>query len=135
MQRHNIPNLQPILATLPLIIAVAGCSYSSERQSASEADCLYKEQIRLIRAYTDSIAKAPDSAAVFSHMASFRTEQERIYFKYSPDTDLAIHEGRNDTLSREIGKMLSLKEQRLKKFSQPTDSAASKENEQLGAGS
>lgn len=95
---------------------LAGCSAPGDNENEREAGDLFRESYALIKSYTDSLAKAPDSAAVASLSEHFENKITRLNFKYRADTDLEMTEQENDTLAVMLERYVIARDSRLEKL-------------------
>lgn len=121
-----------IKKTLLIIMAAAAspvissCSMGDEKRDNRDADKLYSESIQLLRVYTDSLSKAPDTIAIQQLMERFEKRLDKINSDVVAETDLHLSEGENDTLAILVQKLINTKNLRIKRVSgvTPADSIA-----------
>ena len=117
---HIIPNhikrgARLFTAVAAACVAVlAGCSGSESDPREKEAAMLYQRLCKVTRLYTDSIGAASDSAQINALFERYEKEFDRISFDVSPDTDIFLTEGENDTISMLQSRLLNKRLQRLK---------------------
>lgn len=93
-----------IYVTLAAAASLAGCGASSRQRDMESnrrlADSVYVEQVKLLRAYTDSLAAAADSARVHSLAAAFDDRQAALAVRASALGDTLLDDHRQETLWR-----------------------------------
>lgn len=117
----------PVLPALFMVL-IAGCSGKQETSTVdNDAEQLYHESAALLKAYTDSIAKAPDSLTWAAIDERLERQLTRLNFKYPADTDLKFDGGMNDTLFSLTTRYVRTREKRIRNILhpvQPQDSTA-----------
>lgn len=99
------------------IIAICiptGCVQNTHIHNRDEARQLYRQSVREIRIYTDSMKNAHDSVEVIRLDEGFRERLTKINMESSPETDALLSEGENDTLFLLTSNYLAVKKNRLK---------------------
>lgn len=86
-------------AVIVAIGFVGGCAKSKEENKRPDARSLYYHSAMLIRGYTDSLIKARDTLELQRLNDNFETAIDKLNFTYPKETDMAINEGENDTLT------------------------------------
>jgi lipoprotein len=86
-------------AVIVAIGFVGGCAKSKEEDKRPDARSLYYHSAMLIRGYTDSLIKARDTLELQRLNDNFETAIDKLNFTYPKETDMAINEGENDTLT------------------------------------
>lgn len=90
--------LQILLFSLFGILCLASCKEHRPDPLESQARDLFDKSSAMIRAYTDSMNAANDSALWARLDRDFDRRLARLNFEYPADTDLRMTEGENDTL-------------------------------------
>ena len=101
---------------LAMTLTIWGCASKPEETVADESEKLFRETVALAERFTDSIAMAPDSAAVDAAIVRFNVLLDSLNMAVPPNTDLRIDESRNDTILRCLEELLEIKRQRLESF-------------------
>lgn len=105
------------MATLLVVSSfMAGCGNHGDGESNRQGALLYEESYRLVKSYTDSLAKAPDSASVKRLSESFETTIAKVNFKYGADTDLEMTQQENDTLATLLDRYAKVRDSRLEQL-------------------
>lgn len=110
-----------LLSALALTATATGCRKSVEDGKSRQAEALYRDLYALAKSYTDSIAKAPDSAQVGILAERFETRISKINSNYPPETDYAMTEQENDTLKSLLDRYVVVRDSRLKKLHLASD--------------
>lgn len=116
----------PILLSL-LLPVLTSCSGSTDGEdSPTAADSLYMLNVQAIKAYTDSLRLANDSASLASAINGLEERLKEINEKFPLNTDSQIVEGRQDTIIRLTEEYLKVKESRLHPKADPDTTDTSK---------
>lgn len=107
------------LLMMMVVLGLAACSGREETALPDDSDVLCRGLLGVTRAYADSIAAAPDSAAAERLYVRACHLLDSVNFSVAPDTDLLLTEAENDTLCREITALRTLYENRLAVFGVP----------------
>lgn len=102
-----------------LCTALGGCSGKNEDTRGAQARSLYEKSLTLVRSYSDSMARAKDSAAVERLSEAYDEAVTKLNFNYPADTDPDMSEGENDTLARLTLRFVSLRDSLLYRFAHP----------------
>lgn len=114
-QETRIMRVLPIIGIISiLLITAAGCDKKTERKTRGEEDRLYSESVALIKRYTDSLAATTDSTQIHNLMTHFQDRLDKINNGVSPETDMLMSEGQNDTLAELVAKLLETRDKSLK---------------------
>ena len=89
-----------------MILTVLSCGKkATEEEVPDEQITLYHQTLRLIQVYSDSLKYAVDSVETIDIFSRFNSKLDSLNFTVSPDTDLKLSEGENDTLFNCIQKI------------------------------
>lgn len=108
-----------VIAGILLTATVFSCSSGMETTHARSATELYNNSVKLIKNYTDSLLLARDSVRVNTLADNLNEELTTLNFKYSPNSDILLSEGENDTLAYMVEKFVKLKNEQLYGFAHP----------------
>lgn len=111
---------------VPLLMA---CGSKAGEEKPDDSDMLYKETLRLITLYTDSIGAATDSVGAEEAFAGFSAQIDSLNMAVEPNTDLLLTEGENDTIYRRITALRTLYDNKLAEFGHKT--AHSEQNDSI----
>lgn len=117
--KHTILNhisrgsLRYVSAAAVCAAMLAGCSGAESDPREKEAAILYQRLCKVTRLYTDSISAAGDSARINALFERYEKEFDRISFDVSPDTDIFLTEGENDTIVMLQARLLEKRSKRL----------------------
>lgn len=110
-----------------LSLAVGSCSGDKSDNNHQEAAKLYTKICNLTALYVDSISQAPDSASVHALLERFEERLDGVNYEVLPDTDYALNEAENDTISMMLDSLGRTRARRLLKLANhpaPADSLA-----------
>lgn len=107
-----------------MLLLSAGCTRETATDDHSDADALFRESVRLLRTYTDSLAKATDSATCRRLSENLDSELTKLNFRYPANTDMSLTEGQNDTLYRLTTRYIRIRDKRISNPAAPQDSTA-----------
>lgn len=79
-------------------LSLSACGSRDSDSREGEADILFEHLKTLTRAYCDSMKLARDSARANALFERYEAAFEKCSFQVSPDTDLFLNEGQNDTI-------------------------------------
>lgn len=96
-------------AVIVAIDFVGGCAKSKEEDKRPDARSLYYNSAMLIKGYTDSLIKARDTLELQKLNENFETAIDNLNFSYPKETDMAINEGENDTLTLLIDRYIRVR--------------------------
>lgn len=117
----SIKVLTCVVAAVALSFMIS-CADGGKREHNASAASLYGKTVETLKAYTDSVRRAPDSAAVLALRDRCRDRLDHLNFEFPADTDLDMTEGENDTIAILSSRFLATASQRLQSFAtQPTD--------------
>ena len=99
-----------------ILILASGCRKTSDSTTHIAAEQLFNKSLVLLRAYTDSMKSARDSAHVELLARAFDSKINAVNFEFPPDTDLRLTEEENDSLIKLSDRMVEARRKRLKHF-------------------
>ena len=109
------------------VACLSGCMSDNKVKDRTEARGLFRRISSLTRVYTGKVASAPDSASWAQACLEFEDSLEKINFSVSPDTDLLLTEGQNDTIHNLTVKYIEARDRRIQEILHPvvpTDTVA-----------
>lgn len=109
---------------------LAGCEHKTSSPQEQSVPELYFRTVDCLKAYADSMAKAPDSAAVYRLMADMQSALTKLNFKFPANTDLELTEDENDTIYLMTKHILDEKNKRLETFAR-RDTVSKEETDSL----
>lgn len=95
------------------------CGRSHQEGENSEAFQLFSAIRELNMKYIDSLVVAKDSNQVNKLTQTYEERMVKINFSYSPDTDLLMTEGQNDTIVALTSRFALIRDSLLYRFSNP----------------
>lgn len=101
-----------------LAVCLAGCGPRARVKDRSEALSLFNEVTSLTERYTAKIAVAPDSASWAQLSAEYEDSLDKVNFTFSPDTDLLLTEGQNDTIVTLMSEYVRVRDERIHRLLQ-----------------
>lgn len=107
---------EALLMVMVLAMVFAGCGKQRNTDPRLEARNLYGKNMSMLRMYIDSVENARDSASVNRLIVNYGEKQVKLYYDFPPDTDLKLTEDENDTLSVMTERLLSAREEKLRRF-------------------
>ena len=125
MQPHRCfkPGTAPVLILSGMAMLMScSCRRKEVSQLEIEADRLYHRSVELTKTYTDSMAKAKDSATVLRLDHSLDDKLTKLNYEYRAETYLEISQGQNDTLTNITLRFASLRDSLLNRFAHPLPS-------------
>lgn len=99
-----------------ILVYSGSCTGNKDQNSHLQASRLFEKSIVLIKAYTDSLNVARDSAHVESLARSFESKINTVNFEFPPETDLKLTQEENDSLIKLIDRLVDARRRRLKQF-------------------
>lgn len=104
--RHKTLYALPFLLLSMITISLTTACNNSKGKQTREQDVIYIEEIKLLEKYTKEIKTAKDTASIDSLLKVVTTELENLNARHTPDIDLLLTEGQNDTLQYKIEYLL-----------------------------
>lgn len=96
------------------MIPASGCRKSDSKQDHAMAAQLFAKSVGTIRAYTDSLKAANDSASLRRLKEGINEKLAKINFQFPADTDLQMTEDENDSLISMIDRVVAIIEEKEK---------------------
>lgn len=112
------------------LFILGACQEKKPTPQETAAPELYRSVVGVLRGYSDSIARAKDSAGVNRLMERLTEELTGINFNQPANTDWSLSEDENDSIYQLTTRLMKLRDERLKKLSKDsveTDSIAAPE--------
>lgn len=114
--RHSICSIA-LAAYVSLFLT--GCGRKPNKNSHIHAAQLFEKSLVLLRAYTDSLSIAKDSAHVEFLARAYESKINAINFEFPPETDLRLTQEENDSLIKLTDRLVAARKDRLKYFASP----------------
>lgn len=114
--RHSICS---VILTASVSLSLIGCARKPNKNSHIHAAQLFEKSLVLLRAYTDSLSIAKDSAHVESLARAYESKINAINFEFPPETDLRLTQEENDSLIKLTDRLVATRRDRLKYFASP----------------
>ncbi len=108
-----------IAAMLLAGIMTVGCTSEKQKKDRTEAEDMFRNISILVSHFTTKVETAPDSASWAKVCVEFEDSLDKISLSYSPDTDLLLTEGQNDTIQSLIQAYLTAKNSRINEIMHP----------------
>lgn len=102
------------------IIALQSCGSNNDGNRDEHSRELFEKTMKLTRTYTDSLLHAKDSTAVYRMTSEYENAVTHLNYEYSPQADIDISEGENDTIISLTLRYLAVKDSVLKRFANKT---------------
>lgn len=107
-----------IIAFLTMICAF-GCTTEKKNKDRREASDMFNRICKLTKEYTEKLTNAQDSSAWASLCTEFEDKLDKVSFSYSPDTDLLLTEGQNDTIHSLMLEYIKTRNERIHEILHP----------------
>ncbi len=101
------------------LLPLTSCKEKTDKNSHIHAAHLFEKSIVLLRAYTDSLSTARDSAHVESLARAYESKINAVNFEFPPETDLKLTQEENDSLIKLTDRLVAARRDRLKYFASP----------------
>ena len=98
------------------ILAFAGCTQNTNRQSDTEPHDLFVKSVGLQHEFLKKMEAAEDSISIDSLLNVYEKAITEINFSVKPLTDFKLTEQENDSLSKLTLKIVELKKKKLSEF-------------------
>ncbi|MDE6768320.1 MAG: hypothetical protein K2J78_01190 [Muribaculaceae bacterium] len=117
-----------IILAVSVSLSLIGCARKPNKNSHIHAAQLFEKSLVLLRAYTDSLSIAKDSAHVESLARAYESKINAINFEFPPETDLRLTQEENDSLIKMTDRLVAARRDRLKYFASPHNDSTKMEN-------
>lgn len=111
-----------ITMTAALMLIAAGCTEQKQKDNHDYASEMFKKLKDAGRVYTDSMAAAKDSAAIFRLDEAYEERLARITDEFPPETDNSLSETQNEILYKLTERYVSTRKKRLRRLYSRRDS-------------
>lgn len=112
------------------IFALASCGNKETEVGQKDTSVLFTETLRLSESYKREMARANDTLCLDSLIQELGMKLDSLNFAIEADTDLALTEGENDTISVTLLTMREFYEKRKRELTQmPKDSIDDKRDQ------
>lgn len=98
------------------ILVMTACKRQKEdNENRLEADSLFSSSISLARLYIDSLNSSEDSVQASRLFSDFNDRFNDLNYEATPDTDLKLTPGQNDTIYNMLSEIRKIYESKLEK--------------------
>lgn len=106
---------------------LGGCGSRTKVKDRSEARELFEAVTSLTESYTAKVAAASDSASWATLCEEYEDSLDKVNFSFSPDIDLLLTEGQNDTITMLMSAYVKVRDERIHALlhPEPTDTLPS----------
>ncbi|MDE6019132.1 MAG: hypothetical protein K2G85_10005 [Muribaculaceae bacterium] len=113
--------LRNIYVVICIIFAmvIAGCASEKKKKDRREADDMFRKISAFVSEYIEKVGASPDSASWATACSDFEEGLDKITFSYSPDTDILLTEGQNDTINALIEEYIKARDSRIHEIMHP----------------
>ena len=107
------------IIALLAVISAFGCTTEKKNKDRREASDMFNRICKLTKEYTEKLSNAPDSSSWASLCSEFEDKLDKVNFSYSPDTDLLLTEGQNDTIHSLMLEYIQARNERINEILHP----------------
>lgn len=124
----TLRSILPVALGASALLILSGCGKKPDKNSHIHAAQLFEKSIVLLRAYTDSLSVAKDSAHVEFLARAYESKINAVNFEFPPETDLRLTQEENDSLIKLTDRLVAARRDRLKYFASPHNDSIRMEN-------